>query len=212
VSYHTRQAGPFNIGCPTLPSSHILRRLSGAERERHDTTAQVQLTIRIRHFDAQSQVPCSEETFFVQRQRRLFTESGSILATITSRFYWFRAKYDFELSSGEIYHFRSTKLWKPTFTCESQAGCFVLYQHKGLHFSVFQNDRQIAAFKKKRLKLANGDRYAIRINTDANIVVVLCLALAVDVMDYDENEFAMAVDFGNIGPEAKPLNESWEPE
>jgi hypothetical protein len=82
----------------------------------------------------------------------LFSLHGRVLATIREHFS-FHSKYDFELSDGEVYHFWCERLWKGVFACESVGESFRQYQHKGLNFSIFQNDSQIAAFTKNKVTI-----------------------------------------------------------
>lgn len=87
---------------------------------------------------------------------------------------------------------------------------FVLYQHKGLNFSIFQNDGHIAADTKNRIKIAGGG-YEIRMNDDANVLVVICMALAVDTAESEDDSSTVRYDFGNSGPEERKFDRSWEP-
>jgi uncharacterized protein YxjI len=140
----------------------------------------------------------------------LFAPHGRVLATIRGHFS-FRTKYDFELSDGKVYHFWCEKLWRGVFTCESAGESFRLYQHKGLNFSIFQNDSQIAAFTKNKVTIGAGDRYAIRINDDGNLIVVICMVLALDCAEHEDDSATVSYDLGNVGPEARPFDASWEP-
>jgi uncharacterized protein YxjI len=124
---------------------------------------------------------------------------------------FFRSRYDFELADGLVYRFRQEKLWTGVYACEGANARYVLYEHKRLNYSVFQNDSQIAAFSKNSLKIANGDRYEIRINDDANIIIVICLALAIDASENENDSATVTYDFGQIGPEARPFDKSWQP-
>jgi len=85
-----------------------------------------------------------------------------------------------------------------------------MYQHRGLNYSVFESDRQIAAFTKNQIKIGAGDRYDIRVNHDVNIGIIICLVVAVDQMNFNDG-IGVTLDFGNIGSEAKSFDEQWEP-
>src|SRR6266481_6192440 len=62
-----------------------------------------------------------------------------------------------------------------------------------------------------REKFGNGDQYEILMNEDANLLVVVCLALIVDASENEGDTSSVTYDFGNIGPEARPFDKSWEP-
>ena len=142
---------------------------------------------------------------------KLLAGNRDIVARVKSRFYLFRPKYVFELSDGTLYRFECVKLWKGVSKCEGNGERYWLYEHEGLRCSIFQDNRQIAAFTKNRVKIGKGDQYHIRMNADANIVIVICLALTVDLTENERDEASVTFDFGNIGPEEKPFDESWEP-
>jgi uncharacterized protein YxjI len=152
-----------------------------------------------------------KKLFSLRDRFQIMTEDGSVVAKMVGGFYLFRARYDFLFSNGKTYRFRCQKFWKPVFVCDGDTERFVLYEHKRLNYSVFQNDVQIAAFSKNRLKIGKGDRYEIRINNDANFLVVVCLALTVDASENEQNSATITFDFGNLGPEDRPFDESWEP-
>ncbi len=45
----------------------------------------------------------------------------------------------------------------------------------------------------------------IRPNDDADLVVVICLALSVDASENQDDMASVTFDFGNIGPEDRPF-------
>ena len=142
---------------------------------------------------------------------KIFGPRDRLVARIRSRMSFFRKRYDFELADGLIYRFRQEKLWTGVYACEGANDRYVLYEHRGLNYSVFQNDSQIAAFTKNGFKIGNGDRYKIQINDDANVVIVICLALTIDASENENIATTLTYDFGQIGPEARPFDKSWKP-
>jgi len=48
-------------------------------------------------------------------------------------------------------------------------------------------------------------------NDDANLIIVICLALTVDASENEDDAATVTFDFGNIGPEDRPCDKSWEP-
>jgi hypothetical protein len=96
--------------------------------------------------------------------------------------------------------------------CRSGKEAFYLYQHKKLNYSIFQNDSQIAAFSKNRVKIGGHDRYEIRVNDNANHVVIICIALVIDCGEIeDETAGVVTTDLGSLGPEERPFDKSWQP-
>jgi uncharacterized protein YxjI len=177
-------------------------------------------TVQEREFSIRSEYEISTPgcTYFAQKKFFSFLDKiklmgprDQVLARIESRFSFFRCRYDFELPDGKTYFFRREKFWKGVFVCEGPEESFRLYQHKGLNYSIFQNDSQIAAFNKNRVKVGKGDRYEIRMNDDANLIIVICLVLTVDASENEGDTATVTFDFGNIGPEDRPFDNSWEP-
>jgi uncharacterized protein YxjI len=144
-------------------------------------------------------------------QVKLFAPRERLVATIRRYFSPFRSKYDFELTDGGIYSFCCEKAWKGVYVCENAKESFHLYRHKGLNFSIFQNDIQVAAFTKNKVKLGAGDSYEIRLNDDANLLVIICMTLTIDSLDFDDESATVTYDFGNVGPEERPFDASCEP-
>ena len=137
--------------------------------------------------------------------------NGQDIALLRSRLSFFRNRYDFEFTSGVTYHFQCEKRWKGVYLCERNEDQFRLYQHKGVRYSVFKDDRQIAAITKNRVVIGKGNRYDITINADANVVIIACMILAVNTAYNDDKDASVTYDFGNIGSEDRPFDESWEP-
>ncbi len=110
-----------------------------------------------------------------------------------------------------FYRFQCEKIWKGVFVCEGNEGYFRLYTHKGLNYSIFLNERQIAAFTRNSIVIGKGNRYDIRMNAGADVVIVLCMVLAVNTSKEGGDKATITFDFGNIGPEDRPFDKSWEP-
>lgn len=134
-----------------------------------------------------------------------------VLAQIEGRLSFFKSRYEFTLPDGTIYHFESQDAWKGVYACDGGKEHYVLYSHKGLNYSIFQDDTQIAAFTKNRFHVGNEDQYDLRMNDDANLLAIVCVVLIVDASQNAGGGATLNVDFGNVGPEAKPFDKSWEP-
>jgi len=179
----------------------------------------VNITIQERAFAFRSEYDIStpdrnyyarKKLFSIRAKVELMTGEDRVVATIRSLSF-FRSRYDFELSDGNVYRFRCEKFWKGVYACEGNEERYHLYQHKGLRYSIFQDDRQIAAITKNRLVVGKGNRYEIQLNDDANVAIVICLALTINTSQDDDDHSTVTIDFGNIGPEDRKFDESWEP-
>jgi len=76
-----------------------------------------------------------------------------------------------------------------------------LYEHKGLRYSIFDGDSQIAAFTKNRVVIGSGNEYDIQMNDDADLPLVISMVLTVNTAENDSDKATVTVDLGNIGPE-----------
>jgi hypothetical protein len=142
---------------------------------------------------------------------QIFTEGRQPVATIVARWSLFREKYDFIFSDGRTYRFWCERVWKAVFACQNGQEKIEMYRHRGLKFSFFQNDVQIAAMEKNRIVMGRGNRYEIRMNSDANLLVIVCMALAVNTDGTSTRDATVTFDAGNIGPQARQFDESWRP-
>jgi len=133
------------------------------------------------------------------------------VATLLGRFSFFRNKYDFVLRDGRIFHFYCQKRWKRVFMCEGGTESYCIYGHKGLRYSVFQSDCQIAAFTKNRIVIGKGNRYDVSLNDDADLLVLMCIVLAINTSENDDDDTTVTIDIGSIGPEEKPFDSRWQP-
>ena len=133
-----------------------------------------------------------------------------LAARILGSFSFLRSKYRFEFPDGQIYRFECEKLWKGVFVCENLNEKFQLYSHKGLNYSIFQNDRQIASFAGNSVQLG-ASHYDVLIDDSANVVLISCMVLAIaESNDYD-SAGRVTYDFGNLGPEDRKFDRSWTP-
>jgi uncharacterized protein YxjI len=149
--------------------------------------------------------------FYLWHKIQLFGPHSCLIATIRGH-YFFRPEYEIKLANGPAYHFRCEKFWKGVFACQSSEESFRLYQHKGLNYSIFQNNSQIAAFSRNRVKTDRRDRYEIRMNDDANLVLVICMALVIDCGEIeDDSGGTVTIDLGSLGPEERSFDKSWQP-
>jgi hypothetical protein len=80
-----------------------------------------------------------------------------------------------------------------------------------LNRSIFRGDRQIAAYSKNRISFGKGNEYAIRMDSDADLTLILRMVLGLSMSEDNDDQQTVNIDFGNLGPEGRPFDESWEP-
>lgn len=134
------------------------------------------------------------------------------VADLQGRFSLFRSRFDFQFADGRNYQFACQKRWKQVYTCAGDHESWELMRHRGLRASVFRDNRQIAAVLKNRLVLGDGNRYEIRMNHDADRLVIVSMVLALNTAQRDDqNKNSVTFDVGSIGPQEKPWDDSWQP-
>jgi hypothetical protein len=139
-------------------------------------------------------------------------EDGPLLATLQGEFSFLRSRYEFHFADGREYHFECEKRLKQVYVCERRDERYRLIEHHGLRASVFRDERQIAAITKSRMVVGNGNHYEIRMNSDADAAVIACMVIAVNTADRDDaNQSTVTIDLGNLGPQDRPFDETWEP-
>jgi len=178
------------------------------------------VTIQERKFSFASEYDVSTPTGKYHARKKLFSltdklalqaEDGSILVHIDGEFSPLRCRHQFRFADGRTFAFRCERLWKRVFTCIGNGETYRLYEHRGLRYSIFLANQQIAAFTKNRIVWGKGNRYEIRMNSNADLLVLLCIALTINSAESDKNDTSVTIDLGNIGPQDRPFDESWVP-
>lgn len=141
----------------------------------------------------------------------LQASDGRALAAIRGRLSFLREKYDFLLSGGGDFHFQCVNRWKRVFVCEGDKESFRVYGHKGLKFSIFKGETQVAAFEKNRIVFGCGNQYDVRLNDNVNVILIVCIVLALCNSEDDDHGAGVTIDMGSIGPEEKAYDEHWQP-
>jgi hypothetical protein len=121
-----------------------------------------------------------------------------------------RLRYDFKFADGRIYRYRKKNIWKGVSTCVGESESYSVYAHKGFDYSVFQNDSQIAAFTAIRGPSYRFSEYEMRMNDDANLLVMVSVVLTMDAGNYDTPR-PLDVTFGRVEPQARAFDKKWLP-
>jgi hypothetical protein len=142
----------------------------------------------------------------------LQSADDSTLATITG-WSFLRSSFTIDLAGRGIYKYHTEKLWKGVDICEGDGGPFHLYAHKGVRYSIFQNDKQIAAFSRNRFIIGNGREFDLRVNSGVNLPLIISMVLCLNTEDDDdETNSTFTYDFGQLGPEDRKFDETWRPD
>jgi len=137
--------------------------------------------------------------------------SGQIVVNLKGGFAIFSQKYDFVFADGRSYHYKTEQRLTPVYLAEGNNEAYRLYRHRGVKFSIYKGDVQVAAVTKNRLTIGSGNEYQVQISSDADPLLVTAMILAFNSSKEDKKKGAVNVDVGYMGLEAKPFNSSWQP-
>jgi uncharacterized protein YxjI len=139
------------------------------------------------------------------------SEGGPALAKLKGQFSPLHHRYEFDLADGRTAQFECVNLLEQVYECRYGGNLLTLYRHRGLSYSIFNGDRQIAAYTKNRVSFGDGNQYDIRMDADADLTLIVCIVLALSVDKDNDDKKALNVNFGSIGPQARPFDETWGP-
>jgi hypothetical protein len=132
-------------------------------------------------------------------------------ATIKRLFKPFMVKYNIQSKKfGELL-FDTVSFWKNHYFCVVGMDKYEVFEHRGRKVSIFKNDVQIAAFKRKAISVAMGDDYTVNANDDADANLLVCFCIICDNFnDAGKDKGIVNLNLGNLF-QARKFDESWEP-
>jgi len=142
---------------------------------------------------------------------KVVDSGGQIAVNLKGGFALFSQKYDFVFADGRTYHYQTESRIKPVYKVEGNGETYRLYRHRGVKFSVYKGDTQVAAITKNRIAIGSGNEYQIQISSDADPLIVTAMILAFNSSKEDDKKGALSVDVGYMGLEAKPFDSAWQP-
>lgn len=145
-------------------------------------------------------------------QIELRDEKGQILLTINERFTILRTRYDIEYPNGVILEFRTISVWKGHYQCKFNQDVYDIYSHRGLKYSIYKNNSQIAWWNQDAVSVGKGDNFKMFANDDCDVDLLISFCLITDdSTGNDSSGSPFAINLGSIGPQAKKFNPNWHP-
>jgi uncharacterized protein YxjI len=177
----------------------------------------VEISIRERKFSWRTtfEITAGAESYLARHEFYFFRKSFTVEAegrgqqARVAKTDFFRTRYEFAFADGRMGRFGCEKLWRGVYVCECGAETYRLYRHRGRRWSIFRDGRQIAACTKNLVVFAKGNNYRIRADHDADAMVLVCMMIS--LAPHDNDNQGINLDLGNLGPEERPFDESWEP-
>lgn len=135
----------------------------------------------------------------------------SPILTIYKRFYFFKRKYDIELTNGEIIPFRTVSFWTSEYQSIYKNDVYDLYTHRGTLYSIFKNNVQIAWWRKDFITWFAGDIYTIIADNDCDAELLISFCLIIDNALKRNKGGLFRMNFGNNNIFLKEFNPYWRP-
>jgi uncharacterized protein YxjI len=138
-------------------------------------------------------------------------EAQQSIAKLQGQFSVLRNRYEFDFTDGRVCHFECVDRLRNVYECRCGEDVLSLYEHRGLRRSIFKGDRQIAAYAKNRVSVGSGNQYVVQMDSDADVLLIVSMVLALSVAEDNEKESAVNFDIGNLGPQGRACDEAWVP-
>jgi uncharacterized protein YxjI len=131
--------------------------------------------------------------------------------TLKGGFALFSQKYTMVFPDGRTFNYKTEKRIKAVYLAEGGGEQYRLYRHRGVTFSVFKGDTQIAAVSKNRMVIGAGNEYAVQMNSDADPLIIAGMILAFNTSVEDEKKGIAKIDIGYMGLEDRARDVNWQP-
>lgn len=143
---------------------------------------------------------------------RLFESNGiTPHVVINRRFTWLKPAYDITNKNRQVLTFRTRSFWKRHYQCQSSSDIYDIYRHKGLKYSIFKNNQQIAWWEKSTITWFEGDNYRIIANDDCDTELIISFCLIIDNISGHHDTQIITINIGNIGFQARKFDSEWQP-
>jgi uncharacterized protein YxjI len=131
-------------------------------------------------------------------------------ARIKRLFKPFMVKYKINSKNyGELL-FDTVSYWKNHYCCVVGMDKYEVFEHRGRKVSIFKNDKQIAAFKRKSVSIAMGDEYTVHADDDADANLLVCFCIICDNFnDAGKDKGLINLNLGNLF-QARRFDEAWQ--
>ena len=146
------------------------------------------------------------EAFSFPARIQVKFENGPTFVTIQGRLAIVRRKYNIHFADGRDYAFHCEKVRKGVYHCQRGDDVYRLYHHRGHRYSIFRNDRQIAAVQRAVYTVSRGNRFEVRMNRDADVTMVASMVLAMNHAEGESDAYEHV-----RGSEDRKFDDNWQP-
>lgn len=138
-------------------------------------------------------------------------EAQQLIAKLHGQFSVLRNRYEFDFTDGRKFSFECIDRLRNVYECRCGEDVWTLYEHRGLRRSIFHGDRQVAGYAKNRVSFGSGNQYAVEMDSDADVLLIVSMVLALSVAEDNEDKSIVNVDVGKIGFQGIECDEAWVP-
>jgi uncharacterized protein YxjI len=131
---------------------------------------------------------------------------------IKKKWTFFNTSFDLRRWDNNVLVFRTKSFWKRHYQCQVGQDLFEIFGHRDRKYSIYKNYKQIAWWDKRAVAWFNGDNYKIIADKDCDHELIISFCLIIDnTQSNDNGGNTLTIDVGNIGPQAKKFDPTWQP-
>ncbi len=140
-------------------------------------------------------------------------KGGEAILVINRKFTPFKATYTIQLGESEILDFKTISYWRLAYQCVCGADTYDIYGNRGLKYSIYKNDVQVAYFTEASVTTFKGDSYTLYADDECNKELLIAFCLIVDnYANNDNSKSTININIGNIGIFGlKKFDKDWKP-
>ena len=163
--------------------------------------------------DGQKTYRASAKLFRLLSEINLFElDCGRPKYIIKKKLTFFKVAFDLTTWNNNVFEFRTKKIWKKSYYCQGGRDFYEIFGHRGRKFSVYKNNTQNAYWDKEAVAWFNGDNYKIIADNDSDYELIILFCLIIDnFFSKNNNGNTVTIDFGNIGPQDRKFDPTWQP-
>lgn len=139
-------------------------------------------------------------------------KQGTPLLVINKKFAPFMAEYTITMADGSILNFTTLSVWGYHYQCVMGNDTYDIYGNRGLKYSIYKNNVQVAYFVAASAVLFFGDSYTLYADDDCNQELLIAFCLIIDNYAYNDNgKYTITINLGKIGIGMKKFDSEWRP-
>ena len=142
---------------------------------------------------------------------RLKDQSSTLTATIKREVLkGITSHFTLDLENNSKCYFKVVSARKGIWELKDDTSTFILYGHEGYAYSLYQDEKQIAAAKKNEIVFLGKDKFEIEADYDVDVEKVIAIFLIIDRIYFRDRE-SRGPALMKLAQDGKPRNWQWSP-